>query len=254
MHADVANYSAERRARLVRREGLRSDNVRRRFPVPVPDKNEAAGIEWLRFLLVADKPDRVECFCHQEMGRRPHQPADRARWFAKADVALRSNKAASVGPPDLEGFVISGIDISNFDRSRIPRETIEAYLATDYRIWGDWPLLLRVEQRSAELAALFEARNVTSAAVVTAWNPRSEPRPDAENQTAQARLISDIEQLALRHQPGHGAGPTGSWPPEPSRLVLGIDPISARSLGRKYRQNGIVWAGADAVPTLVLLC
>lgn len=149
--------------------------------------------------------------------------------------------------------MISGIDISAFGPSRIARETIEAYLATDYRIWGAWPLVLRIGRRSAELAALFDAQNATSAAVVTAWNPFSEPRPDTENEAAHARLIFDIEQLSLSHQPGHGADPTGNWPPEPSRLVLGIDLPSAGSLGRKYRQNGIVWADADAVPTLVLI-
>ncbi len=149
--------------------------------------------------------------------------------------------------------MFSGIDISHFDRSRIPRAIVEAYLATDYRVWGDWPLVLRVGQRSADLAALFEAQSVASAAVVTAWNPLSEPRPIAENQTAQARLVADIELLGLRHQPGHGADPTGAWPPEPSRLMLGIDLTSAGSLGRKYGQNGIVWAGADAIPALVLL-
>ena len=149
--------------------------------------------------------------------------------------------------------VISGINISNFYRSRIRRETIEAYLATDYRIWGDWPLVLNVGHCSAELAALFKTQKVASAAVVTAWNPYSEARPEEENQTAQARLVSNIEQLVLRHQPGHGADRSGNWPPEPSRLILGIDLTSAGSLGRKYGQNGIVWAGADAVPTLVLL-
>jgi hypothetical protein len=153
----------------------------------------------------------------------------------------------------LEGFVISGTDITAFGQSRIPRATIEAYLATDYRIWGDWPLVLHIGQRSVELGSLFEAQKVTSAAVVTAWNPFSEPRPIIENQTAQARLIADIQQLALHHQPGHGADPTGVWPPEPSRLVLGIDLTSAASMGRKYGQNGIVWAGADAIPTLALL-
>ena len=149
--------------------------------------------------------------------------------------------------------MIFGIDIAAFGRSRIPRATIEAYLATDYRIWGDWPLVLHIGQRSVELGSLFEAQKVASAAVVTAWNPFSEPRPIVENQTAQARLIADIEQLALQHQPGHGADPTGVWPPEPSRLVLGIDLTSAGSIGRKYGQNGVVWAGADAIPTLVLL-
>jgi len=120
-------------------------------------------------------------------------------------------------------------------------------------MWGDWPVVLRVGKSSADLATLFEAQKVASAAVVTAWNPFSEPRPIAEKQTAQARLIADIEQLALRNQPGHGADPTGAWPPEPSRLVLGIDLVSAGTMGRKYGQNGIVWAGADAIPVLVLL-
>jgi hypothetical protein len=37
------------------------------------------------------------------------------------------------------------------------------------------------------------------------------------------------------------------------RLVLGVDLNSAASLGRQFRQNGIVWVSANAVPTLVLL-
>jgi hypothetical protein len=89
--------------------------------------------------------------------------------------------------------------------------------------------------------------------VLTAWNPYSEPQPDAENETAQRELISAIDSLSLRHEPGPGADPTGKWPPEPSRLVLGIDLETAATLGRRFRQNGIVWVSANAVPILVLL-
>jgi hypothetical protein len=149
--------------------------------------------------------------------------------------------------------MFSGINILDFRGSSIPRQTIEAYLATDYSIWGSRRLILRVGQRNHELAALYQKYAVSTAAVLTAWNPYSEARSDAENETAQRDLISEIDRLSLRHEPGHGADTTGKWPPEPSRLVLGIDLETAATLGRRFRQNGIVWVSANAVPILVLL-
>lgn len=149
--------------------------------------------------------------------------------------------------------MFSGMNILDFRGSSIPRETIEAYLATDYSIWWTQRLLLRIGERNQDLAALYQEYAVSTAAVLTAWNPYSEPRSDAENEIAQGKLISEIDGLSLRHEPGHGADPTGKWPPEPSRLVLGIDLETAASLGRQFRQNGIVWVSANVVPTLVLL-
>ena len=89
--------------------------------------------------------------------------------------------------------------------------------------------------------------------MLTAWNPRSELRPTAENEIAQAELISAIERLALRHLPGLGSDPTGSWPAEDSCLVLGLDLEDAKRLARQFGQNGLVWVGPDAVPTVVLV-
>lgn len=153
----------------------------------------------------------------------------------------------------MEGFVFSGTSIAAFGRSRIPRSTIEAYLATEYRIQGDWPLALRIGQANERLADLYRRHSVGSASVLTAWNPFSEPKSDVENHCAQGQMITEFDRLGLRHQPGHGADPTGKWPPEDSRLVLGADLGTARLLGRQFRQNGFVWAAADATPTLILL-
>jgi hypothetical protein len=149
--------------------------------------------------------------------------------------------------------MLSGIDISAFSGSKLPREMIVAYLATDYRVGGNWPIVLRTGQRSEELAALYRRCEVASAAVLTAWNPYGERRSDEENEAAQAELICKIDQMTLLHQPGHGADETGEWPPEPSHLVLGLDLQSAESLSREFRQNGFVWFAASAVPELVLL-
>lgn len=42
----------------------------------------------------------LNCRQHQELGRRPYQPARRARWVAKADVASQgATNRASVDPP-----------------------------------------------------------------------------------------------------------------------------------------------------------
>ena len=80
--------------------------------------------------------------------------------------------------------------------SSIPRQIIEAYLTTDYSIWGGRGLVLRVGQHNDDLAALYQKYSVSSAAVLTAWNPYSELRSDAENQGAQVELVSEIDRLA----------------------------------------------------------
>lgn len=149
--------------------------------------------------------------------------------------------------------MISGTDIFAFGGSQISRPTIEAYLATDYRVWGECPLMLRIGRRNAGLATLYGKHAVEAAAVITAWNPRSEPKTKPENAAAQDRLVAERDRKGLAHLLGEGADPTGQWPPEESRLVLGIDLADAATLGKQFEQNGIVWAGADAVPTLILL-
>ena len=156
-------------------------------------------------------------------------------------------------PSAMEGFEFSGTQPAAFGGSTIPPSAIEAYLTTEYRIWGEWPMVLRIGRPNARLATLYRTHSVETAAVLTAWNPYSETKPDAENHAAEARLISDLDRLGLRHQPGRGADPTGQWPPEDSRLVVGLDLATAARLGQRFGQNGFVWAAADREPMLILL-
>jgi hypothetical protein len=60
----------------------------------------------------------------------------------------------------MEGFMISGTDIAAFGGSRIPRSTIEAYLATEHRIQGAWLILLKIGQHIARLGALYRRHSV----------------------------------------------------------------------------------------------
>jgi hypothetical protein len=73
------------------------------------------------------------------------------------------------------------------------------------------------------------------------------------NEAAQAQLEAELTALGLPFLRGEGVDPSGSWPGEPSVLVLGITEEEARRLGRRYGQNAIVVAGRDAVARLVML-
>lgn len=52
---------------------------------------------------------------------------------------------------------------------------------------------------------------------------------------------------------GESRDPSGAWPEEKSFLALGLDLETSQVLGREFGQNAIVWAGADAIPRLILL-
>ncbi len=91
------------------------------------------------------------------------------------------------------------------------------------------------------------------AAFLTACNPGSEPQPTEVNAQAHARLGAELTAAGYRLVQGAGEDPTGVWTAESSYLVLGMALDAAQEVGRRYGQNAIVWAGADAVPELVLL-
>jgi hypothetical protein len=45
----------------------------------------------------------------------------------------------------------------------------------------------------------------------------------------------------VRWREGAGRGHDGLWPPERSLLVVGLNRAAAAALGRRLRQNAIVW-------------
>ncbi len=115
------------------------------------------------------------------------------------------------------------------------------------------PFTLKIGQPSRPLAGLLRRTGSASACVITAWNPRSEIRSDAENEAAQGRLIADLEGAGLAHFPAFGADPGEEWKGEASLLVLGATRTAVEELARRHGQNCIVWAEADALPRLIFL-
>jgi hypothetical protein len=133
-------------------------------------------------------------------------------------------------------------------------ELAEAYHRTEFRVADrGWEFVLRHGEYSKVLEACHAAFGVSCSAYITAWNPHSDPTALELNRAAQTRLEAELTVLGLPFLHGEGIDPTGSWPGEPSVLVLGISRDDAQRLGRTFGQNAIVVAGRDSVARVVMV-
>jgi Protein of unknown function (DUF3293) len=135
-------------------------------------------------------------------------------------------------------------------------ELLAAYRVTDYEVHAAIPFALHVDRHSPELDTLLAARAADCAAFITAWNPRSLPRPEVENRAAQNRLEAELQRDGFECVTGFGRDPLDRWPGEPSVLVLGLPRQQAIECGRRYGQNAVlcvergrpvelVWLGSE---------
>ncbi len=138
--------------------------------------------------------------------------------------------------------------------SEIPADLIDSYRTADYRAGsGSAAISLRIDQYSEALSQLLAGSGRQCAVFITACNPGSQPQSPAANQAVHARLREELNRHTDQIIEGTGSDPSGTWPPEPSLLALGVDLTTAQVLGRQFGQNAVVWAGADAIPRLMLL-
>lgn len=132
-------------------------------------------------------------------------------------------------------------------------DLVAAYQGAHYQVNAATPFTLVIDQPSAELKACYAEHSVHSAAFITADNPFSEPTSAEQNEIAHQALWVALTPLAVKLIEGFGQDPKGEWPAEKSVLALGVDLETATTLGRQFKQNAIVWCGADAVAKLQLL-
>ena len=132
-------------------------------------------------------------------------------------------------------------------------ELMAAYRRTLFRVFDPaGEFILRVEVHSLELEACHQRHGVRCSLFITAWNPGSDPKTDAVNHAAQARLEAEVRAAGYAMLPGRGDDPDSDWR-EDSLLVLGIDEAAARALGRTYDQLAVVFTGEDCIPRLLVL-
>ena len=124
-----------------------------------------------------------------------------------------------------------------------PNRQFEAvYLATEYRVFPD-PLtvfVIRCGERSAAVEQLLRQHALVDRAFVTADNPRSRRLDDVENARRLTELKAVLRDAGYTCLPGSGEGRDGTWPPEPSLFVLGIQESEAVRIATRFDQHAIV--------------
>ncbi len=75
-----------------------------------------------------------------------------------------------------------------FSESEIDRDTIQAFLETEYCVFGDSPFALRIGELNSALAAACKRHGAEFCAYITACNPNSKFLDDQANALRHALL------------------------------------------------------------------
>jgi hypothetical protein len=143
----------------------------------------------------------------------------------------------------------------NLNNHTIAPQLLRAYREARYSINHNSPSVieLRVGQVNSALVQLMQERQVSTAAVLTAYNPYSESKSQAENAAVQQKLLQDLASHGIATLSALASDPDGAWEPEPSVLALGISQQQAEVLADQYGQNAFVWVNnADGFVSLCL--
>jgi len=103
------------------------------------------------------------------------------------------------------------------------------------------------------LDRLLECQDVSTWALITAYNPRSVRLPSAVNRQRQRRLQEICDQQGLYRLKARGGDRAGRWDWEESCLLLGIGRLQSSALARRFGQNAILF-GRKHGPAMLLNC
>ena len=119
---------------------------------------------------------------------------------------------------------------------------IEAYNSTTFRIrLPDMEVCLRPQGHCHELDQFLAKNGWDSAAVITAFNPRSVEKSQEENRRANHSLEERILSGDYRLFSGAGEGDDPNWEPEDSFLICGINLEMALTLAEEFGQFAIAF-------------
>lgn len=142
----------------------------------------------------------------------------------------------------------------NSNNHTIAPQLVRAYREARYSITHEKSKIeLRIGEVNSALVQLMRDRQVSTAAVLTAYNPYSDSKSQAENAAAQQKLLQDLAKHGIATLSALGSDPNGAWEPEPNVLALGISLQQAEVLADQYGQNAFVWVNnADGFVSLRL--
>jgi hypothetical protein len=151
--------------------------------------------------------------------------------------------------------------VSPHGGQKVPRETgkmrsglVLAYRATDYVAFSDnRAFLVRIGHHSLVIDGLLTRMKTRGGAFITAWNPFTKSQSAGANAYWDRELKGYLSARGFAFLAGEGRGEIGEWPPESSILAFGMSRTQAASIGRRFRQNAIVYVPLGRPAELVML-
>jgi hypothetical protein len=136
----------------------------------------------------------------------------------------------------------------------MPSDLVVAYRATDYVAFNDSrAFLIRVGRHSLVIDGLLTRMKTRSGAFIAAWNPFSKRLTAESNAYWDRELKSYLDVRGFSYLAGEGRGEIGDWPAESSIFAFGLSRIQAATIGRRFRQNAIVYVPFGRPAELIML-
>ena len=131
---------------------------------------------------------------------------------------------------------------------------VSAYRKTDYVAHDNGRVVVvRIGHQSMAVDGLLARMHARNGAFITAWNPFSKSLSLGANEYWNRELRRLLVVRGFTFVEGEGRGRAGEWPPEPSIFVFEISRTEASAIGRRYRQNAIVYVPLGRPAELVML-
>ena len=130
---------------------------------------------------------------------------------------------------------------------------VSAYKATHYVAYNKGCDVIRIGYHSLAVDRLLVRMRAKSGAFITAWNPFGKCLSFEANKHWDRELKRYLSVHGFAFLEGEGRGRIGKWPPESSILAFEISRAEASAIGRKYRQNAVVYVPSGRPAELVML-
>lgn len=205
------------------------------------DKAESAQVERCASLIELVEAPALKAFRRALGSAASIQLPD-----APAHVTLHAGgDLAGIGVPDYGALQTAAVAalrlpaVTPRQAPPLPAGQRAAYCAAHYAL-DAFSTTVRIGQHCPFLDGELARRDVTRAAIVTAFNPFSTAATAAGNEVRQQWLLQDLARRGLQVVPAEGRDPDGIWSPEPSVLVFGTNRDIEDRLLWDYEQHALV--------------
>lgn len=127
-----------------------------------------------------------------------------------------------------------------------------AYKQTTYKVYNNQDnYLIRIDELNDFFSGFCDQSEITNWAIITAYNPYSKECLPEENKRNNLQLKAKLLELELTVLEADGVPADSNWEVEQSYFVYNISLDVAKTIGKQFEQNAIVYGKKGEKASLV---